>query len=287
MLKIEELDQKLWKHHRIMEICFLFNKRTAWKIVRKLDREKTCSRRWILTGVTQPVKEESLLLPQLLEIRIAMKIAQVTQGMRTKITSVSVEEIISPETEEIIAITALAIIKRPQPTMNRRSQTSFFRLTPKSREKEIGQKIHIISHSSMKKMSPKSPNLVKLHPRSQIQAIIKMEQIPAKVWFQSRLKRNFKQLWAENLKTTNPKKPCLQNHNSRSQWIFVMRPAHFVTIRSLKWERVSTSLRFLILIHPKMKNTKRCRSKFPLHRRISKSKASLNRTRMLFLDTRH
>ena len=218
MLKIEELDQKLWKLHRIMEICFSYNKRTVWKIVRKLDREKTCSRRWILIGVTQPVKEELLLLPQLLEIRKAMKIDQVTQqGMRIQITSVSVEEIIRPETEKIIAITASAIIKRPQPTMNRRSQTSFFRLTPKSREKEIGQKIHIISHSSMKKMSPKSPNLVILHPRSQIQAIIKMEQIPAKVWFQSRLKRNFKQLWAENLKTTNPKKPCLQNHNSRSQ----------------------------------------------------------------------
>jgi hypothetical protein len=96
-----------------------------------------------------------------LETRIAMRTAQDILGTRTQITSV--EEMAIPEMEcllEIRAIIASVIMKRPQPTRKKLSQTSFSKSIPKSKEVEIRLKILITSLSSMKRMSLKSPKLV-------------------------------------------------------------------------------------------------------------------------------
>jgi hypothetical protein len=84
--------------------------------------------------VTPPAKEELLLPPLLLVIRIVMKTVQATLGTRPQTTSV--EGMVIPETEgfqEIIAIIASAIMKRPLPTRSRYYPTNFSRWTPKSR----------------------------------------------------------------------------------------------------------------------------------------------------------
>ena len=244
MLRIDAPDQRLWKRHRTMETCSLFNRRIAWRIVHKLVKGKICFQRWSRTTSTNLEETQHRRVvwlrqpPRLDRIKSPKRIDQDTLDT-SPITFLTAAARAIMFLVEIKAIKALATVKKRPPTKttnthpggripskNRMPCSLAARTTSlwRKRRPRDKRRTPIISRSSMRKMrAPKIKVKVVTYPLKRIDRWTKK-------WVKSqRFHRQGPETWVQSSRTwqstpislvppwttvsQNKRRQSLRNHN--------------------------------------------------------------------------